>query len=168
MYTFSDISQHWEGTGCWKPSFWKTKTHLSYTVYIIAADVLVTQGCRASAVMVLTLFSWNILVSAVNWLINSLWTSDATWHHGSGSTLAQVMACCLTARSHTWTNVDYWSVRSIDIHMKAISLDIPQPSVTEISLKIIYLKFCSNLPGDNELSTCNIDKVYMMPDDAVA
>ena len=31
---------------------------------------------------------------------NSLWTSDAIWRHRSGSTLAQVMACCLTAPSH--------------------------------------------------------------------
>ena len=32
--------------------------------------------------------------------INSLWTSDAIWRHRSGSTLAQVMGCCLTAPSH--------------------------------------------------------------------
>ena len=32
---------------------------------------------------------------------NSLWPSDTTlWRHKSGSTLAQVMACCLTAPSH--------------------------------------------------------------------
>ena len=31
---------------------------------------------------------------------NSLWPSDATWQHGSRSTLAPVMACCLTAPSH--------------------------------------------------------------------
>ena len=31
---------------------------------------------------------------------NSLWPSDAIWRQGSGSTLAQVMACCLTAPSH--------------------------------------------------------------------
>ena len=35
----------------------------------------------------------------LKWL-NSLWPSDAIWRHGSGSTLAQVMACCLTAPSH--------------------------------------------------------------------
>ena len=35
------------------------------------------------------------------WLhFNSLWLSDAIWRQGSGSTLAQVMACCLTAPSH--------------------------------------------------------------------
>ena len=31
---------------------------------------------------------------------NSLWPSDAIWWHRSGSTLAQVMACCLTAPRH--------------------------------------------------------------------
>ena len=44
------------------------------------------------------------------------------------------------------------SVRSSDIHLSAILQAITQPSVTEISLKIDYLKFCSNLPGANELS----------------
>ena len=33
-------------------------------------------------------------------LINTLWPSDAMWRHISGLTLAQVMACCLTAPSH--------------------------------------------------------------------
>ena len=32
--------------------------------------------------------------------LNSLWTSDAKWRPRSGSTLVQVMACCLTAPSH--------------------------------------------------------------------
>ena len=32
--------------------------------------------------------------------LNSLRPSDAIWRHTSGSTLAQVMACCLTAPSH--------------------------------------------------------------------
>ena len=31
---------------------------------------------------------------------NSLWPSDTIWQHKSGSTLAQVMAYCLTAPSH--------------------------------------------------------------------
>ena len=34
------------------------------------------------------------------YFLNSLWASDVTWRHGSRSTLAQVMACCLTAPSH--------------------------------------------------------------------
>ena len=32
--------------------------------------------------------------------VNSLWPSDAIWRQRSGSRLAQVMACCLTAPSH--------------------------------------------------------------------
>ena len=32
--------------------------------------------------------------------INSFWPSDTIWWHRSGSTLAQVMTCCLTAPSH--------------------------------------------------------------------
>ena len=32
--------------------------------------------------------------------VNSLWPSDVIWRQGSRSTLAQVMACCLTAPSH--------------------------------------------------------------------
>ena len=35
----------------------------------------------------------------------------------------------------TWTNVDLSSVWSIDIHMRAISQEIPQPLVTKSSLK---------------------------------
>ena len=32
--------------------------------------------------------------------VNSLWPSYAIWRQRSGSILAQVMACCLTAPSH--------------------------------------------------------------------
>ena len=60
--------------------------------------------------MMVTLLT-NICVTRPQW-VNSLWASDATWWHRSGSicsTLARVMACCLTAPSHnleSWTNVD--------------------------------------------------------------
>ena len=32
--------------------------------------------------------------------VNSLWPSNTIWRHRSGSTLAEIMACCLTAPSH--------------------------------------------------------------------
>ena len=41
---------------------------------------------------------------------NSLWPSDTIWRHKSGSTLAQVMACCLTAPSHYLNQ--YWLIIS--------------------------------------------------------
>ena len=43
---------------------------------------------------------WHInIIDALN-ILNSLCTSDGIWQRRSGSTLAQVMACCLTAPSH--------------------------------------------------------------------
>ena len=50
----------------------------------------------------------------------------------------------------TWTNVDL-SLRSSDVHLRAILLEISEPSVTKISLKIAYLKLNWNLPGASEL-----------------
>ena len=82
---------------------------------------------------------------------NSLWPSDAIWWQGSRSTLVQVMACCLTAQTITWTNVELSSLWSSDVHLRAISFEISQPSVTKISLKIYFLRFYWNLPGANEL-----------------
>ena len=36
----------------------------------------------------------------VSFAVSALWPSDTIWRHGSVSTLAQVMACCLTTSSH--------------------------------------------------------------------
>ena len=54
----------------------------------------------------------------------------------------------------TWTNVDFdfSSLRNSDIHLMAVSQEMPQPSTTEIILKITCIKFYSNLPGVNELN----------------
>ena len=43
-------------------------------------------------------------------------------------------------------------MKSSDIHIRAISLELPQPSITTIHLKITYLKLHLNSPGTNELS----------------
>ena len=51
----------------------------------------------------------------------------------------------------TWTNVDSSSMKSSDIHIRAISQEMPQPSIPKIHLKITYSKFHSNFPGANEL-----------------
>ena len=51
----------------------------------------------------------------------------------------------------TWTNVDLTSLMSSDVHLRAISLEISQPSVTKISLKVIFLRFYWSLTGANEL-----------------
>ena len=52
----------------------------------------------------------------------------------------------------TWTNVNLSSLWSIDVHLRAVSVEISQPSVTKISLNIIFLRFYWNLPGVSELT----------------
>ena len=49
------ITQYWHDTGNWNPPSSKTKTYLCYIVNIMGADVLATQGARASAPMILTM-----------------------------------------------------------------------------------------------------------------
>ena len=85
-------------------------------------------------------------------LVNSLGPNDAIWRQESGSTLAQVMACCLTAPSHYLNKCCLSSEMSSDIPLRTISQVISPPSITEISLKIIYAKFHWNLPGVNDLA----------------
>ena len=39
----------------------------------------------------------------------------------------------------TWTNIDWSSVKSSDIHIRAISQEMNQPSITKFHLRITYL-----------------------------
>ena len=57
-----------------------------------------------------------------------------------GSTLAQVMACCLTAPSHYLNQCWLSSVRPSYIHLMTISQEICQSSMTKINMKITHLK----------------------------
>ena len=70
------------------------------------------------------------------WQVNSLRPSDAIWRHPSGSTLAQVMACCLMAPSH-YLNQCWLLISKVQ---------------WQITMKITYLKFISYMPGANELT----------------
>ena len=87
----------------------------------------------------------------MNAWVNSLWPSNAIRRQGSESTLAQVMVVVGRHQAITWTNVDLSPVRSTDILIRAISQQMPQPSITKICLKMTCLKFHSNFPGANEL-----------------
>ena len=82
--------------------------------------------------------------------IYSLWPSDTIWWHKSGSTLTHVMACCLVASNH-YLNQCWLIISKVQWHPSEINVT-RDTSVTEISLKITYLNFCSNLPGTNELT----------------
>ena len=94
---------------------------------------------------------WGVLKMRTN-LVNSLGPSDAIWWQKTGSTLVQEMACCLTAPNHYLNQYSLSSVRSSDILLRAISQQVPQPSVTVTGLKSTHLKFHQNLTGHNELT----------------
>ena len=49
VFSFSLISEHWDDTGSWNPSPWKTRIQLSCMVNIVAADDLGRPGARTSA-----------------------------------------------------------------------------------------------------------------------
>ena len=53
-------------------------------------------------------------VTGTQW-VNSLWSSDAISQQRSGSTLAQVMACCLTAASH-YLNQSWLIISEVQWH----------------------------------------------------
>ena len=76
-----------------------------------------------------------------------MWLPLAIWRH----------------QAITGTNDDLSSVRSSGIHLSATLGEIPQPSVTEISWKITYIKFCSKLPGADELTTMQGPSTITMP-----
>ena len=83
----------------------------------------------------LQIVTWN---GIKKYYFNSLWPSDATWPHRSESTLVQVMACCLTAPSH-YLNQCWLIISKVHWHSsEAISQEIPQSSITKLSLKITH------------------------------
>ena len=95
--------------------------------------------------------------------LNSLGPSDTIWWQRYGSPLVQVMGCAWWHQAITWTNVDLSSVRSSDIHLRASSQEIPQPSITKINWKIKYLKCHSNFSGVNELRILNVKAQQYQP-----
>ena len=86
-----------------------------------------------------------IVVLTIIKSVNSLWPSDTIWRQGSGSTLAQVMACCLTAPSHylnqCWLIISkvQWhsSEGTVTTDTSAMNhLNYPENYLSEISLKL--------------------------------
>ena len=83
--------------------------------------------------------------------VDSLWPGDATSRHRSGSTLAQVMACCLLAPSHylnqCWLVISRVRRPSFEDIITRRSEDTNQ----SIKIEICILKLHPDLPGANEL-----------------
>ena len=86
-------------------------------------------------------------------IIDSLWPSDAIWWQRSGSTLAQVMACCLTAPSHylnqCWLIISEVQWHSYQGKFTRYASTINHQNPLENYISKISLKF----PGANELNS---------------
>ena len=128
---------------------------LAYIIMMVADD-LVRNRCQVisshQADFTMTTMSINhVQHTCLVLTINSLKPIDAIWWHRTRSTLVQVLACCLTAPSH-YLNQCWLIISRVHWHMRAIWHKTPQPSITNITLKIIYQNFNSNLPGFNELN----------------
>ena len=84
-------------TVSWPPTFWwiipipgLSSNSTSNIVYLIS-----------TCIHYMTRTTWLKLCKGSREIkVNSLWPSDTIWRQRSGSTLAQVMTCCLTAPSH--------------------------------------------------------------------
>ena len=74
----------------------------------------------------------------------------------TGSTLVQVMACCLTAPSHYLNQ--YWLIITEVGPVRGISQEIHQPSITIFSLKILFYIFIE-IPWGQWLNS--ISKVFI-------
>ena len=94
-----DLGQHWSGNGLLpdgtKPFPEPTLTyhHRNLVAFILFIWV---QFYRKRSRYLTLVWVWKFLI-----YFNSLWPSDTIWQQGSGSTLAQVMACYLMAPSHS-------------------------------------------------------------------
>ena len=84
--------------------------------------------------------------------INSLWPRDAIWQQGTESTLAQVMAWCLTAPSH-YLNQCWLIISKVLWHsLEGIIIEDLKIPISKTKLKIPFLESHPDLPGANELN----------------
>ena len=75
--------------------------------------------------------------SSILILVNSWWPSDTIWRQRSGSTLAQVMVCCLKAPNHCLNQC--WLVRNVvwpTSNFKEMLMNINSQHVFDYTFKI--------------------------------
>ena len=82
-----------------------------------------------------------------HWHVNSLWHSDAIWQLRSGSTLVQLMVCCLTAPSHYMNQC--WLINWLrGMHLRAISKEVLKNSICKSEWEIYTLEILWTSPRD--------------------
>ena len=129
----------------------------------LALAWLYLSGCDKSNLIKLICFEKFAFISVLS--INPLWTIDAIWWHRSGSTLAQVMACCLMTLCHyrTLNYVDFTSMTFCGIYLTTILRESSRYQFIKWIWKISLLKFLPHLPGANEL-ILSVVKIRLIED----
>ena len=98
--------------------------------YTIQYIVLTQSLARTVSIYIwISMFLANLIGKRhISLQVNSLWPNDAIWRHRTCSTLAQVMACCLTAPSHylnqCWLIISKVQWHSSGSHFTRDTLDI--------------------------------------------
>ena len=87
-------------------------------------------------------------------LLNSLWPSDAIWWHRTGSTLAQVMACCLAAPCHYLTQC--WLLISVVFFRGQFHRKCSMFLSLIMSFRITNLILHPHFPEPRNVHVCNI------------
>ena len=115
----------------------------------VSVDDTCTPGNQANE-NVINALKQKVLDMYTHWHVNSSWHSDAIWQLRSGSTLAQLMVCCLTAPSH-YLNL-CWLINCLrDMHLRAIS-KVLKNSICNLNEKFTLLKYFEHLPGTDVLN----------------
>ena len=95
---------------------------------------------------------------------NPLWPSDTIWRCRSGSTLALVMACCLTAPSH-YQNQCWLIISHVLWHSsEGIIMGNLKISISQSRLKIAYLKITSRSHSGQSIFHLSFCQLTTSPD----
>ena len=115
-------------------------------IYFFEAKITTPILCVISLDFLTSIFG--ITRPSLAWLTHGGLIDDTTWWHRSGSTLAQVMVCCLNAPSHCLNQ--YWLVRNV---MSPTS-NFKEMLINLIHMcSITHLKLLPLLPQSNEFLT---------------
>ena len=108
---------------------WRMIAEWHYVKYIIAC-------CLHIAIVIITLISKNKMKDYMRKTV----PNDTIWRQRSGSTLAAVMVCCLTAPNH-YLSFYLSVVKFCGIHQRAILQQIPILQLSIMSLIIILWNY---------------------------
>ena len=90
----------------WRMVMWIKR--MEYMRYLLGNTTYLTRYIKQCSKHINEFFKW-VEMSVIDLpRLNSLWAGDAIWRHGTRSTLALVMACCMTAPNHYLNQ--YWLV----------------------------------------------------------